>query len=266
MSLSPIFTCSTSDLYTLAALLGGEMLLGLPDPFPGWLHEEIVAAMQKSQQHLTERGWLAPHPGGGVTMDVLPAALVGAMVQPQSVFLFTISEGSQPPQQQTFYLRPPLTVHLQAVGEDWQLSPLEAAEILPRIEKAWALQGQKAGRGERLEFPQAALERGWAAREQGEAAVLEALRADWLSAAQARLLARLLSGAVRRSAVVALRRRGEGWETDGLAMLAGPAGLWKLRALTRSLEERVEAQPLSASALRADLRALVTRFLPAEVA
>lgn len=257
-------TCSNAELYTLASLLGGEMLPGLPDPFPGWLTEEIAEAMRQSQERLSERGWLKPHPSGGVTMDVLPAALVGAMVQPQTVFLLTRSEASQPPQQQTFYFRPPLAVHLQAAGEDWQLSPLQPGEILSSIETAWQLDGQKAGRGERLEFPQAALERAWALSGKGEAAALEALRAAGLSTSQARPLARTLSGAARRSALVALRRRANQWEMDGLALLASAAGLWKLRAFSRSAEDWVEAQPVSAKTLKADLRALFRRFLPPE--
>lgn len=51
--------CSTIELYTLASLVGGEMLVGVPDPFQGWLREEIELSMQKARQTLIQRNVLS---------------------------------------------------------------------------------------------------------------------------------------------------------------------------------------------------------------
>ncbi len=256
-----MLTCSPAELFTLASLLGGEMLVGVDDPFPGWLSEEIEEAAQAARQSLAERGHLTLQPDGRVVMDLLPAALVGAMVQPRTVLLLSAALPDSTARRWAFYRRPPLTVLLEEVQGGYLLRPLEGRQrVEERILEAWQIQAQKAARAASFLLPQQAIEQARQARLQGEEAVRQTLQRLGIAARNARALAATLCAARCNGALVLLTRRGAAWQTDGLGMLDGENGLWQLRS--RPGDNLVELLPCPAGRLRADLQALLNRFWP----
>jgi len=66
---------SPPELFTLASLLGGKTLIGIPDPFPGWLSEEIQQTMQSAQSSLGHSGGCAPF-SPTRRMECLPCSAV----------------------------------------------------------------------------------------------------------------------------------------------------------------------------------------------
>jgi len=256
-------TCSTQELFTLASLLGGEMLIGVPDPFPGWLTEEIEEAMQEARKALAERGHLTLRPDGQVVMDVATAALVGTLVAPQSVVLLTETMPDVTPNQSAFYHRSPLTVFLKNEGNTLSLSPIEEPDALyEQIVDIWQVGAQKAARAETFSLPESAIQSAREARTAGEAAVQRALQQTGAGTKNARTLARTLSTPHRNGALVAMCPRENSWETGGLGMLAGENGMWLLRSCTRQQTNWVELDPCSGKKLAEEIQKLLRRFLP----
>lgn len=257
------FSCSPVELFTLASLLGGEMLVGVPDPFPGWLREEIEEAMQGAQKALAERGHLTLRPDGQVVMDVVTAALVGTLVAPQAVVLLTETLPDGTPNRSAFYYRSPLTVFLKIEGDTWSLRPIEGPDALyEQIVDIWQIGAQKAVRAETFSLPESAMQLAREARSSGEAAVQRALQQAGAEAKNARALARTLSAPRRNGALVAMRPRENAWEIGGLGMLEGENGMWLLRSFTRQQTDWVELKPCSGEELAGEIQKLLRRFLP----
>jgi len=260
-------SCSNVELFTLASLLGGVMLVGVPDPFPGWLTEEIEEAMQAARKALAERGHLTLRPDGQVVMDVVTAALVGTLVAPQAVVLFTETSPDESPRQQACYHRPPLTVLLESEGETLHLGPLEGTSApYEQIVGIWQVGAQKAVRAETFSLPESAMQSAREALSSGEAAVQKALQQTGAGVKNARALARTLSAPRRNGALVTMRPRKNSWETGGLGMLDGENGLWLLHSFTRQQADWVELIPCSAQKLSAEIEMLLKHFLPRQEA
>ncbi len=256
-------SCSPGELYTLASLLGGEMLIGVPDPFPGWLTEEIQAAMEEARQSLTAREVLALRDDGQMVMDVAAAALVGTLVSPQAAFIITAAAPEQPLRQVNLYYRAPLTVAMEGQDGDWMLGFLpDTTAIARRVQELWHLGPQKVVRVSSFTLPEKEMERARQACALGEKEVLDRLREAGVPPTSARAMARTLTAPRQNGAMVALCFRQGVWDTGGLGILEGENGLWLLRSFSRQGANWIECIPRSGQQLMAEVETLVRRFLP----
>ncbi len=261
------FSCSPGELYTLASLLGGEMLIGVPDPFPGWLTEEIQAAMEEARRSLTARGILAPRDDGQMVMDVAAAALVGTLVSPQAAFLVTATAPEQPPRQVNLYYRAPLTAAMEKQEGNWLLEFLpDSTAIARRVQELWHLGPQRAVQATPFSLPEGAMELIRQARSLGEKEALDRLREAGVPLASARAMARTLTTPRQNGAMVALCSRQGVWDTGGLGILEGENGLWLLRSFSRQGTNWIECIPRTGKQLMAEVETLVHRFLPPQEA
>lgn len=257
------FSCSPVELFTLASLLGGEMLIGVSDPFPGWLTEEIEEAMQKARKALAERGHLTLRTDGQVIMDVATAALVGTLIAPQAVFLITEAMPNRILNQSAFYHRSPLTVFLKIESQALSLRVLEEPFALyERIVDIWQVRAQKAVLAETFSIPESAIRSAREARTEGESAVQKALQQIGIGIKNVQSLAHTLSTPHRNGALVAMRPIENSWETGGLGMLDAENGMWLLRSFTRQQTNWVELDPCSGKKLAEEIQKLLRRFLP----
>lgn len=255
--------CSPDELYTLASLLGGEMLIGVPDPFPGWLTEEIQAAMDEARQALTARGILASHGEEGVVMDVVAAALVGTLIAPRAAFLLTRTTPDPSALQINLYHRPPLTVAMEQREGQWVLRFLPDTDaIVHQVRELWGLGAQRAVRTSPFSLPESGMEEARQARPLGEVEIQKRLEKAGVPSASAGALARTLANPRQNGALVAIGFRQGVWDTGGLGMLEGENGLWLLRSFSRQQTPWVECRPCSSQELMAEVEMLAHRFLP----
>lgn len=258
-----MLSCSPSELYTLASLLGAEVLIGVPDPFPGWLTEEIQEAMEQALQSLTARGILSSRGEGQVVMDVAAAALVGSLVAPQAAFIITLTQSAHTVRQFNVYHRAPLTVALEPEEERWKLRFLPDTEsILRQVQELWNLGHQISAPSLPITLPESIVEEIRQARSGGAAGILNRLAAAGISGEGARALAHTLATARQNGALVAIQNRQGVWNTGGLGMLEGENGLWMLRSFSRQQTPWIECIPRSGEQLMAEVASLVRRFLP----
>jgi hypothetical protein len=54
--------CTGRELFYLSSLAGGGALIGIPDPFTGWLADDIADTMQQAQADLAQRHVVAIRP------------------------------------------------------------------------------------------------------------------------------------------------------------------------------------------------------------
>ena len=256
-------SCSPIELYTLAALLGGEILIGVPDPFPGWLTEEIQAAMDEARQSLVARGVLASRSEGEVGMDVVAAALVGTLIAPRTAFLLTHTVPEPSSRQINIYHRPPLTVAMEQREGQWVLQFLPDTDaIVHQVRELWSLDAQQAVRASPFSLPESVMEEARQVRPLGETEIQKRLEKAGIPPASAGALAHTLANPLQNGALVAIGSRRGVWDTGGLGMLEGENGLWLLRSFSRQQDPWIECVPRSGPQLLADVEALVKRFLP----
>lgn len=258
-------SCTPTEAAFLAGLLGADMLVGMADPFHGWLVDEIEAAWIAARQKLARRRYIEVQPDGKIIMDVGVATLMETWAQAQISLLLTWTTSNGLAQNCSFHLRTPwaLEQRISADGVIRLTSLADAAAVYRRIVQSLQLQRQPAAPGASAALPETVFVRArTAAAGQGTIAAREMLREAQLPAVIAEALAEALTTPVVNGAVVALARLSAGWDVAGMGVLEGPAGLWRLRAFTREGENWVEVIPCRAQEAREELRRVLNRVLP----
>lgn len=258
-------TFSSVEATLLASLLGANMLLGIEDPFFGWLTEEIEEAWDQARVALAERRFIEVGPEGRVVMDTAVAALVGTWAFPEASFLVTFTPADGPAQVRSFHLTRSLGVEQAPAAESsCQLTALEdAPAVYRRVLQMLCLTDQEAASGRPATLSEALLTQARGrATEGGVVAAEELLRGAGLEKATARSLAQTLVDPIANGALVALTRRATTWEVAGLGLLEGRNGLWRLRSFTRDEEPWVEATPCTRTQLGEEIRRVMNRVLP----
>jgi len=244
---SPTITCSATEATWLASLLGANVLLGLHDPFVGWLTEEIETAWVDARQSLAARNYIALEANGQITLDTTVAALIGTWAKPDASFILTFTPIGKPTESRYFHLTRYLAVEQTIAAERYQLTALaDARAVYQRILDLLQVENQVAAGAANITLLQAQLMNARASAEQtGAEGVLNILREAPSDARDA--LAQTLTQPRANGALVALAQRATAWEVAGLGLLEGANGLWRLRACKRDDENWVEAIPCDAT-------------------
>jgi len=261
---APIVTCSTQEMVFLASLLGADTLLGIEDPFMGWLADEIEGAWQQARAELAERHFIEVQDDDSVVMDVAVAALVGTCAFPEASFVLTVTPAGESVDVRYFHLTRHLAVEQTMEGEGCQLTALENAQaVFARVTGLLGLHEQRPAPGSGGILMEQHLAQARAlADESGTEAAQTILQRSGLDADAAAALAETLAYPVCNGALVALARRETTWEVAGLGLLEGQNGLWRLRAFTRDGDNWVEAIPCDALEACEAVRKAMNRVLP----
>lgn len=249
---------SSHELYVLASLLGGDMIIGVPDPFPGWLREEIDAALEQAQGRLIEHQYLQRHSEDQIVIDLVAAGLVGTMIEPQRVLLLSLTHAENSTSLWTAYHRPPLTTWLEGNSHgEWRLQAIDPETLPERVAQIWNLKEQKPPPGGSVMIPQDAIQAVRAARYECETALFQLLHHYGAIGENARALAHTLATARQNGALTLLIRQGKGWSMEGLGILEGENGLWLLRQEGPSDHPLVICQPSTAEAVLKEVHILL---------
>jgi len=257
--------CSDRELFYLSALIGGETLLGVRDPFPGWLIEEIQDAMTDVQRALSERKVITIQPRGVVVADKDVEALVSVVALCDAMLITTLATSRQEAWQRTFYFKGATAVELASAegNEEYSISQLDGQveSIAEEIASWWKLANQPAAEGKPIRTEENVLTQ---ARHltvgQGANNALDYLVGTGISKDSARPLAETFASASKNGVVVMLRRRVSAWQTGSVGMLESNNGLWHLRSFDQAGQAMIECIPCSAPMLRAELRNLFAHF------
>ena len=259
--------CSAQEMVFLAELLGADTLLGVTDPFMGWLAEEIEEAREQTLQDLAERNLLEIQPNGdAVLVDTDTAALVGVCALRDASFVVTVTRSRGETQVHYIHVAQQLAVEQTALGESpntYHLTVLgDQDSVYERILHLFGLDKQPAApsSGGQLSYSQL-FQAGEAAGEVGTEASQRILEEAGLSDEVAAALAQTLAAPVVNGALVALTNHNADWEVDGLGLLEGRNGLWQLRTFTKGDENWVEVLPCDADEARQAISRIVNGVL-----
>jgi len=255
--------CTGPELIYLCRLVGGETLLGIEDPFPGWLTEEIQASMEQARQNLEVRGTIQVDAANRIHMDAEVTTLLNAVTFPMAVFIYTLTLPGAQPARQVFYWKAPAAVRLQYTDDIYNLDLLANPEVIyQEITKGWSVESQDPPSGETIALPAPVLDsvRHFLAQEALDDARV-ALRGVGATETTISALIETLRTVRRNGAIVALRLQRQTWYPAGLGLLEGKNGLWGLRSFERYGKMWVEFSPMAASALLEALCCLMGRFV-----
>lgn len=253
-------SCSLPELFTLASLLGGEVVIGVPDPFSGWLVEEIEEVAEKAHHTLVERNYLSVQPDGKILMDAVVAALVGTITYPQAILIVTDTTPDRESRRINLYHRSPMTIALTVEEERVVLKPLPTEAIADEILKTWQILAQKPAPATPFSIPEEILRQ---AKESlpSEEEARRFLEEAEVAPADAGALVEALAAPRRSGTLVAMRRHRENWDVKGVVALEGRNGLWLLRSFSRNQISWVECVPCSATKMQEEVRSLTRRFV-----
>lgn len=255
------YTFSGSELYLFVALQGGTTLLGVRDPFYGWLTEEIAEELQHIRSSLGERGYLLLE-NGGTTITPEFASLMAALATPQVALMVNRSRSDGSFEERAYHIDSHTVARLIPVADVYHLDSLDQNALAGDIWQWWGTHDQQAAPGTPFKLLQTTL---FAARDaaqthQDAAALLRAANA---SNETAEALAEALASPHTNGSFAVLRRVPSGWATSGCAVLAGPAGLWHLRTFEQNDEAWIEVAPISATELLPRIDRLVRTAIDA---
>lgn len=258
-------TCSAAEAAYLGALVGARSLIGFSDPFPGWLAEEVQPALAQVRDDLAGRRVLTPQPDGTLTIAPAAEALVRTCGFAGATLVLSHSAGEQSARRHYYIAGELIVEQVPDATDHYRLTALAGGLAL--LEQAQAFLG--LGRQAAPAVPGAALPEDalTTARQLAERAGADAAGAALEQAGMPPLTATALAHALAQPAAnslaVAMIRRQHGWEVDGLGLLDGPAGLWRLRPFARDGASWVEATPCTGAGAAFELRRVLNMLLPA---
>ncbi len=265
MDESLTIACSPTEAAFLAGLLGADTLLGITDPFHGWLVHDIESAWTCARENLAGRRYIEIQANGKVMMDSLVATLISTWALADASVLLTATTSGEPTDLCNFHLTKQNAVEQRIIDDGIiRIMPVkDAAAVYCRTARSLRLDGQSAAPGDRAALPEAILSeaRALAAKQDLTAARVALMQAS-LPDATANALAEALAAPITNGALAALARRPSGWEVAGMGVIEGSEGLWRLRSIARNAENLVEFTPCNAAEARAELRRVMNRVLP----
>lgn len=261
---SPTITCSATEATFLASLLGGNMLLGIQDPFVGWLTEEIQESWVKAKQALAKRRFVEINSDGGIVLDTAVAAMVGTWSSPDASFIITHTPDESVTETRYFHLTHLLAVEQASTAKSqYQLTALkDARAVYERILQIFQIDNQAAALGSKATLREETLRDARMSVKPKKKNATEVLRKAGLDELSSSSLAEMLAKPTANGALVSLARRTTSWEVGGFGFLEGTGGLWRLRSFTRDGENWIEVIPCNAVQAREEIRRTMNRILP----
>lgn len=264
--MSEPFRCTERELFCLATLMNGRYLLGIADPFPGWLTEEIQEVMEDVVAGLVQRQIVTQTDSGTVVQPDI-AILVDALTHCDVAITVSLAKPLHPPQKRQFYFRRPQVLEVSQQQENgvvtYLLTPLgcHPTRIYDEIVGWWDVQAHPAAGEQSLVIHEDALvEAHRIAIADGEFAAKESLVSIGIPAAAAESMSVTLATASLNGALAFTRLNGDGWQTEGLGMLAGVNGLWCLHSVERTGEHFIECVTCDAKGLHTEVLSMLGRF------
>ncbi|MEI6776384.1 MAG: hypothetical protein WCK70_05755 [Chloroflexales bacterium] len=255
------FILSGEELYLLSAITGGETLIGVQDPFIGWLTEEIVEKLESVRGDLHARGYVVVRDTGAAVEPSL-APLITALTVPHIAVMVTLHHPGHDLEERAYHVGHASTVKLSQSGQHYQLEPMTESAIAADICNWWGLHDQIAAPGVPFRLEQSTL---LAARDAaGDAAAAAALLSEVGAPAEtAASFASALHDPQTNGSLAAMRRGAAGWDVRGVAILESAATLWRLRAFQHHDAPWVEVAPESAAGLTQRVERLLQHTISA---
>lgn len=238
----PVLSLTVPELLHLAGAVGAETLIGVPDPFAGWLPDQVQESMQQARVRLAERGLCGRTPGGQLALDAGTAATVAVCSYPEVTLVLSQTLAGGAPTETYFHFTRAAAAELTAQPDGTYALTRYAGRdaVRARVIELLGLGSQAPAAGAAVaEVPASVLQEvreGKAPRRLLQQAGLPPETAEALSSS--------LEEPVANSALAVLRAA-SAQEAPGLGLLEGQNGLWLLQPVTKAGQLWVQLVPCS---------------------
>ena len=247
---------SAAEVLVLVGLVGGQVVIGLDDPFRGRPAAEVERRLREAGERLRARGLLSQDADDLLAIDPAVQPLVETLAHPERVFVaIVVVEGAtiaprQTGQRHVYALRPPHAVELQAGPDGYRLSALDGeAGLAARLIETSGISLQLPASGVPVVLPQASLHTAADVARTDPLACRAHLEAAGCAPAALDALVDTLVQPRRNVALMVGRTDGLPGEALGLGLLDGPAGLWRLRPVEVAGQPGIELAPCAGMTL-----------------
>lgn len=252
----------TGELWLLLSQFGPAFVLGVQNPYQGWLTEEIEAAHRQAAVSLLERGLAQAMTAETLDVDDDLMVMARAITHPEHTVILQRSAGDAS-RQHYFYCADHAVVERVEAGKDKHLVSILAsrdalaARILAEIDLTVA-----AGcRGEAFQMPENALFQASEGMVKGEPQRVEdALKDSGITAEQAAALKEALAATAFNGSIVVIANQNDS-ETQhvrGFGILAGAEDIWLMAPVDGQSQPCIELRPTPAQIVRQK----ITEILP----
>lgn len=260
-------TLTRQEYALLGGIMGATSVLGVPDPFPGLLAEEIRERLTVIRGELQTRGLIHIRRDNRIVIEPHLAALISPCAFPEVTFLLTLNRPDRAPAQFYFFATGQGVVEMRAA--DAQPASVELAQLAgadaihPRCCELLELQQLPELDLPAGEIAQATVVRAReAAIHSGTAAAVQVLVEGGLQKEVAEVLAETLARPVLNASLVSLCQTGQGWKSSGFGLLTGEKGAWRLDATLRDGARLVRFTPRSVDEFQEETARLIAQVLP----
>lgn len=255
---------SSQELWFLFSLFGPGVVLGMENPYLGWLMEEREAANREALRSLVDRGLARVVSDDEIDLDDVLAQMVQVCVQPLHSLILHAQKASPTPAAERRYVHwgETLLVEHRLMSEDrHRLTALPDQDALvPRLENVLRLNTPVRSDGEDFVIKEDVLFQAGQRCSNGENKMALALLEDaGLQEDTAARLVKALTSPVANSAAVVVVNRAERdtHHVRGMAVLEGEEDLWMMMPFEHNNAAYVRFVPAGAQELRDKLLAIL---------
>jgi hypothetical protein len=255
--LMPRLIFTPEEIYFLLCLLPVPGVIGVRDPFPGMLREEMDLRLDCARESLVQRGLVRIEPGKPITVDLVLAGLLGAMAFTRYTLKVSQGRALDAPEQVHYHLNDSFILEQQTLdGGHIALSYLpDLAATVQKILLSLRLHDAPAANGPMFTLAPAdmnTLHR--LASTEGLQACIAHLNNLPVPPATVIPLAQTLVYGQHGSVELLLREPRAVRYVSRLAWLAGKSGAWLILYPVDTDGARIEVIPLSKSELEARVK------------
>lgn len=231
------------EMTYLARLLGADMLVGIGDPFFGWLTEEIKEAWERAKGSLAEKGAVQVKEDGAVIVDVLAGGVIAVCARPDTTFLIHNKPYKEGGESRVFHVTPKLCVEHPFPGDPELEIKLNLYNDpfagLSKLEELAAIESGAGKDGDSFTTTMEKLWRVMAEVEKEEKDIGDVLSRAGIKGKASRLLSPTLGSPFQLSNLLRVELVEGDWQIEGLAFLGGKE-LWKISPDMQSKHIRVQ--------------------------
>lgn len=249
-------TIGVKELTFLAALSDGETLLGIEDPFDGWLAHQVEEEWEKIAPEMEAKQLIKRKPDGEIAVDDTIADIIKTCCFPSGCIILSRWEKEGQPANSCYYITKEMLVEKVDLESEYScyLNVLqEPSVIAKRLELSIPVNNMKDNTTRGGEVPSSVIEeiRACAQNEQERATSL--LQEKCPTFAEPALLVSDLIAPLSYNILIFSDFRTDPANAYGFSVLEGSKGTWKMRAFNKGEQEWLEVKSCSKDILDQEL-------------
>ena len=261
------YTLTVNELWLLLSQYGPAYVLGMENPYLGWLADEIESAHHQAVDSLLARGLARPLTDETIDVDDQLLAMAEACVHPIHSVVLQVSQANGQGEQRYIHFTDGLIVDHQVTGLDQHVLSSYASRtaLLESMSTIFRLNSGTRGRGSAFQLPETALyqaaELAASGRPDEISVVLKeaGLQKPDIEALQAALTHPVANVSL---AVIANQGNPDTQHVRGFGILESEADLWLLCPFDQLGQPKVEFIPIDAAGIRQRLEETLPASAP----